>query len=258
MSDAFRRAGRVALVALVVGFAPAASAVAPTGAEAADLSSRAWTQLSRAAVQAAHETAGPAAVQLWIDGAIAAHEQAEADRRAGEVVHAEAATLKSGTWVWKPELADGGPVEVVVSLAAQRAYVFRNRRLIGVSTVSTGRRGHITPTGSYPILQKKKVHFSNLYNNAPMPNMQRMTWDGVALHAGAIPGFPASHGCVRLPQEFSKLLYGATRIGSVVHVIAEEPTTSMAALSHVALMTARSGLPRIRKAEAEKRPRSYG
>ncbi|HEY0026603.1 MAG TPA: L,D-transpeptidase family protein, partial [Allosphingosinicella sp.] len=136
---------------------------------------------------------------------------------------AEAASLKAGEFVWKPERAQAGPVEVVVSIPLQRAYVYRGGALIGVSTVSTGKPGHTTPAGSFEILQKRPKHFSNRYNNAPMPYMQRLTWDGIALHAGHIPGRPASHGCVRLPLAFAKHLFGVTKVGASVHIIKLSP-----------------------------------
>ena len=138
--------------------------------------------------------------------------------------------LDPGEFVWRPELAPTGEVEMVVSIPQQIAYVYRGGSLIGVTTVSTGRRGHTTPTGRFPILEKRREHYSNLYNNAPMPFMQRLTWDGIALHAGHIPGRPASHGCVRLPLEFARMLFSATRVGGTVHIIAEE-TTADAALA---------------------------
>ena len=138
--------------------------------------------------------------------------------------------LDPGEFVWRPELAPTGEVEMVVSIPQQIAYVYRDRVLIGVTTVSTGRRGHTTPTGRFPILEKRREHYSNLYNNAPMPFMQRLTWDGIALHAGHIPGRPASHGCVRLPLEFARLLFSATRVGGTVHILAEE-TNADAALA---------------------------
>ncbi len=106
--------------------------------------------------------------------------------------------LKPGEYVWHPEISPQGPVVLVVSLPEQRAYVYRNGVLIGASTVSTGKKGHETPTGVFTILQKHEDHRSNLYNDAPMPYMQRLTWSGVALHAGKLPGYPASHGCVRM------------------------------------------------------------
>jgi hypothetical protein len=94
--------------------------------------------------------------------------------------------------------------------------VYRNGVRIAVSTVSTGKKGHETPTGVFTILQKNKDHRSSLYNDAPMPWMQRLTWDGIALHAGKLPGYPASHGCVRLPDEFAKRLFAVTDFGITV------------------------------------------
>jgi len=138
-------------------------------------------------------------------------------------------SLDPGEYVWQPELAPDGPVEVVVSLPLQIAYVFRGGTLIGVSTVSTGKPGHETPTGTLPILQKKKEHYSNLYDNAPMPFMQRLTWDGIALHAGAIPGEPASHGCVRLPDGFARKLFAVTSVGASVHITDDAPPSPEAA-----------------------------
>lgn len=124
--------------------------------------------------------------------------------------------LAPGQFAWQPQFATAGPLLVVVNIDEQMAYVYRNGLRIGRSSVSTGKKGHETPTGVFTILQKNREHYSNLYNNAPMPFMQRLTWDGVALHAGKIPGYPASHGCVRLPYEFSELLFGATTTGVTV------------------------------------------
>ena len=141
---------------------------------------------------------------------------------------AEEASLPPGEYIWRPELATEGAVEIVVSIPLQRAFVYRAGTLIGVTTVSTGRPGHETPTGSFPILQKRREHYSNLYNNAPMPFMQRLTWDGVALHAGQIPGRPASHGCVRLPLAFARLLFGVTQVGATVHIVPHSPAATEA------------------------------
>ncbi|MEO6155159.1 MAG: L,D-transpeptidase family protein [Thermomonas sp.] len=129
--------------------------------------------------------------------------------------------LQPGDYSWNPERAADGQVVVVVSIPQQRAHVYRNGVRIGVSTVSTGQAGHPTPTGTFEILQKKVLNHSNLYNNAPMPYMQRLTWDGIALHAGKIPGYPASHGCIRLPLAFAKILYAETERGMLV-VIADD------------------------------------
>jgi hypothetical protein len=96
---------------------------------------------------------------------------------------------------------------MVVSITEQRAYVYRNGVLIGATTVSTGRSGHPTPTGIFTVLQKQKEHRSTIYDGAPMPYMERLTWGGVALHAGGLPGYPESHGCIHLPSEFARRLF---------------------------------------------------
>ena len=134
---------------------------------------------------------------------------------------ASIAALEAGGYLWAPETAPAGQVLVVVSLPEQRAYVYRAGVRIGVSSVSTGTATHPTPTGVFEILQKKVDHRSNLYNDAPMPYMQRLTWDGIALHAGKVTGRPASHGCVRLPRAFAEALYAETEKGSIV-VIADD------------------------------------
>ena len=136
--------------------------------------------------------------------------------------------LRPGQYRWWPEASASGPVEIVVSIPLQVAYVYRGGTLIGVSTVSTGREGYETPAGSFPILQKERVHHSNRYENAPMPFMQRLTWDGVALHAGQIPGHPASHGCIRLPLAFARQLFSVTRLGANVHVVEDSVSPEQA------------------------------
>jgi hypothetical protein len=129
-----------------------------------------------------------------------------------------AGTREPGDFAWTPELAPSGPVAVVISLPEQRAYVYRNGLRIGVSPISSGREGFETPSGIYTILQKRREHYSNRYDNAPMPFMQRLTWDGVALHAGSLPGYPASHGCIRLPPAFAEKLFEVTTPGTLVVV----------------------------------------
>lgn len=124
--------------------------------------------------------------------------------------------LKPGEFIWAPQVAPRGPMMIVVSLQRQKAYVYRNGVIIGVSTVSTGTKDRETPTGVFTVLQKDIDHKSNLYSNAPMPFMQRLTWGGIALHAGKLPGFPASHGCIRLPNGFARVLYGVTARGMTV------------------------------------------
>ncbi len=136
-------------------------------------------------------------------------------------VHQTVEAMKPGQYLWAPQVAPEGPVVIVVSIARQRAYAYRNGVPIGISTVSTGKKGHETPTGVFTVLQKKVDHKSNLYNDAPMPYMQRLTWDGIAMHAGNLPGYPASHGCVRLPLGFAQKLYEVTKLGLTVIVTAD-------------------------------------
>ncbi len=112
---------------------------------------------------------------------------------------------------------------IVVSLPEQIARVYRNGVQVGVAKVSTGKPGHLTPTGIFTILNKDKDHRSKTYDNAPMPYSERLTWDGVALHAGGVPGYPESHGCVHLPSAFAELLFGITNVGMTV-VIANDAT----------------------------------
>lgn len=135
---------------------------------------------------------------------------------AGRQVDKPLDQLKPGEFTWHPERSRQGPVAVIVSLPDQLVHVYRNGVRIAVSTCSTGKKGHRTPAGVFTILQKDKHHHSSTYNNAPMPNMNRLTWQGIALHAGNLPGYPASHGCIRLPLKFSELLFTVTHLGTPV------------------------------------------
>lgn len=128
----------------------------------------------------------------------------------------QADRLKAGEWVWRPEIAPEGPILVYVDLGRQLATVYRNGIRIGVSTISSGRPGYDTPTGVFTILEKNKDHISRKFDDAPMPYQERLTWSGVALHAGGLPGYPESHGCVHLPLAFSKLLFEAMPLGGTV------------------------------------------
>jgi len=191
---------RASIVALTLGALPVASAAMQVS-----------TGTAGAAVQ-------PAAPIVAMPALPSAADVAQAQ------LATDAAALDAGEFVWRPELASAGNVEIVVSIPQQRAYIYRANRLIGVTTVSTGRPGHRTPTGRFPIIEKRRTHFSNLYNNAPMPFMQRLTMGGIALHAGQIPGYAASHGCVRLPYEMARNLFGTTQVRTVVHIVADSPT----------------------------------
>jgi lipoprotein-anchoring transpeptidase ErfK/SrfK len=135
--------------------------------------------------------------------------------------------LKPGQYVWR-NVDAFGPSRVVVSLSDQLAFLYRGDELVAVSTISSGKEGHDTPTGIFPILEKKTLHHSKKYENAPMPFTQFLDQYGIALHAGMIPGRPASHGCVRLPAKFAAKLYGVTKVGSTVLIGGEPASASMA------------------------------
>ncbi len=145
-------------------------------------------------------------------------------------VGTDPAKLKPGEFVWNAAAAPEGPLVIVVSLPEQIARVYRNGVQIGVAKVSTGKPGHLTPTGIFTILNKDKDHRSKTYDNAPMPYSERLTWDGIALHAGGVPGYPESHGCVHMPTRFAELLFGITSVGMTV-VIANA-TSAPVEVSH--------------------------
>ncbi len=126
------------------------------------------------------------------------------------------------------------PLLVVVSIGSQRISVFDRNGQIAQSRISSGTRYNPTPTGVFSILQKRRRHYSNLYAGAAMPNMQRITWSGVALHAGHLPGYPASHGCIRLYYSFSKWLFGVTEMGTRVIVSRSNPVPKK--ISHPILL----------------------
>jgi len=125
--------------------------------------------------------------------------------------------LKPGQYVWRKGSFDGEP-RLVVSLSAQQAYLYRGDALVAVSSISTGKDEKPTPKGIFTVLAKKVMHRSQKYENAPMPFMQRFDQYGTALHAGHNPGYPASHGCIRLPAEFAKRLFGVTDLGATVMI----------------------------------------
>jgi hypothetical protein len=165
------------------------------------------------------------ALAAWLaaqSGAAAAQEGLAADTMQAE--------LAPGRHVWNDSPEAQGPLSIAVSLPQQMLYVFRGETLIGMAAVSTGSPGRETPVGDYQILQKAQWHRSNLYSNAPMPFMQRLTWDGIAIHAGENPGYPASHGCIRVPTAFARKLFAATALGVrvVISDIAPRPADAPA------------------------------
>jgi hypothetical protein len=171
---------------------------------------------------------------MLLAGAAPSAALAQAVDLAGRPILEIVPALKTGQYAWAPDAAPEGPGLLVVNLATQRAILFRNGVPIGASTVSTGKPGYETPTGVFTVLEKKREHFSKTYDNAPMPNMQRLTWKGIALHAGNLPGYPASHGCIRLPPKFSSLLFGATKLGMTVIITSLPAAPSQSAAPDVA------------------------
>lgn len=127
-----------------------------------------------------------------------------------------------------------GPLQIMVSKDLQELKIYDGGVVVATSRVSTGKAGHSTPTGIFSILEKKRSHFSNIYDSAPMPFMQRLTWSGIALHASnSVPSYPASHGCVRLPNDFAKTLFSVTRRGG--HVLITDREIEPRRIVHEAL-----------------------
>jgi hypothetical protein len=137
---------------------------------------------------------------------------------------AEAGELLPGAYLWDPSIAPSGPLNMTVDLSSQRTFVYRGGRLIGISTISSGKPGHETPTGTFTVLQKERIHHSNLYDDAPMPYMERLAWSGLALHAGHVRGYPASHGCIHLPMGFAAALFREPTRGMQVVIEGHAPS----------------------------------
>jgi len=145
--------------------------------------------------------------------------------------------LKPGEYWWNPQLSPSGPVVVLVSVPQQTMHIYRNGILIGRSSISSGTKGNATPGGVFSILEKKETHRSKKYDNAPMPYMQRLTWTGIAMHSGQLPGYAASHGCIRLPYDFSVRLYDVTAKGGTV-VVGDNKTPTPYLASNPGLLLA--------------------
>jgi lipoprotein-anchoring transpeptidase ErfK/SrfK len=124
--------------------------------------------------------------------------------------------LTPGQYLWATTVPTQGETRIVIDRLTQMAYVYRADKLVGAATVSTATVGRITPLGFWSVLEKRPFYRSKKYDNAPMPFMQRIDTYGIALHGGKNPGFPASHGCIRLPMKFAEKLYGLTKVGSKV------------------------------------------
>ena len=161
--------------------------------------------------------AAPAIAMIETPEAKAAAADAAAEAHADMVATFGVDRLKPGQYLWDDESGDGAP-RVIVSLSNQTAYLYRGDRLAAVTSISSGKDTNPTPTGYFPIMEKKVMHRSRKYDNAPMPHMQRIDTYGIALHAGMNPGRPASHGCIRLPAKFAAKLFTVTKVGTPVMI----------------------------------------
>ena len=168
-------------------------------------------------------------VQMLVLGALVAMTAAPIFARGSQVssplaLAKLADNLQPGDWVWAPTIAPLGPLLIYVELDRQLGTVYRNGERIGVTTILSSKAGQTTPAGVFTLLEKQDIdHRSSTYNKAQMPFEQRLSWDGVAMHAANRPGRPAGHGSVRLPLEFSRLLFETPTTGGTV-VIANRPS----------------------------------
>ncbi len=167
---------------------------------------------------------------------------AGADKSKGKDAAAKTADVKT---------SPKGPLFVVISIADQQITIYNHDGVVTRSRVSTGMAGHPTPKGVYTIIGRERYHYSNIYGGAPMPFMQRVTWSGVAMHLGVVPGYPASHGCIRLPGGFAAHLWGLTKIGE--RIVIARHDVKPAAFEHAALP-----VPKMQSAPADTETASIG
>ena len=160
--------------------------------------------------------------------------------------------LIPGVKATAPEKLPPGPLHVVISIRQQRMTLYVNGQPFAQSPVSTGVPGHPTPQGVFSVIQKNLHHRSNIYSAAPMPYMQRITWSGVAMHEGRLPGYPASHGCIRLPREFAQRLWGVTRIGARVIIAQDEVVPSVIVHARLAALKPQEVAPSASAEPAQK------
>src|SRR3984893_13492579 len=144
--------------------------------------------------------------------------------------------------------AAGAPIMAIVSLRNQRITVYDAKGWTLRAPVSSGQHGRETPAGIFSVIEKEAEHYSNLYDDAYMPHMQRITWSGIALHGGPLPGHPASHGCVRMPYDFAAHLFGATKLG--IRVIVAPTDVAPVEIAHPALFSPKPGAGAVAAARA--------
>ena len=188
----------------------ALAAISLTGSSASEAKLRIFGHAPHASHAATARARGPQPVPYhWTQGAAPkAHSDMVAEF--GKV------GLTPGQYLWATTVPTQGETRIVIDRLTQMAYVYRADKLVGAATVSTATVGRITPLGFWSVLEKRPFYRSKKYDNAPMPFMQRIDTYGIALHGGKNPGFPASHGCIRLPMKFAEKLYGLTKVGSKV------------------------------------------
>jgi lipoprotein-anchoring transpeptidase ErfK/SrfK len=213
--------------------------VGVTGAVSSTTTLRFW-QLAILTAAGAIGTTGKAEAALYYwpdyaDGSYYVRQQRPAmerpkARKRGPAAKKAVAEKETGA---KPQ----GPLVIVVSIERQKVTIFDANGAFAESPVSTGMKGHATPMGVFSVIQKHKFHHSNIYSGAPMPYMQRITWSGVAMHAGVLPGYPASHGCIRMPMAFAVKMWNWTRMGA--RVIVTPGTISPHSFSHPLLASVR-------------------
>jgi L,D-transpeptidase catalytic domain len=170
--------------------------------------------------------------------------------------HAVAASSRNERAVASVERAAGEPVMAIVSLRNQRITVYDANGWILRAPVSSGQKGRETPAGVFSVIEKEAEHYSNLYDDAYMPHMQRITWSGIALHGGPLPGYPASHGCIRMPYDFAARLFDATRLG--MRVIVAPDDVLPVEIAHPALFSPKPGAGAVAAARAAEAQEAAG
>jgi lipoprotein-anchoring transpeptidase ErfK/SrfK len=163
-------------------------------------------------------TPADAALYYWRDSDPGMYGYAEPPQRARPPQRVRRAPKKQETKVKEPAVHPQLPLVIAVSIGSQRVRIYDANGFFAEAPVSTGMPGHPTPMGVFSVIEKDRYHHSNIYSGAPMPFMQRITWGGVALHAGVLPGYPASHGCIRMPNDFATKMWGWTKLGARVFV----------------------------------------
>ncbi len=159
-----------------------------------------------------------AALYYYRDSDPALTRSSEPPQRVRQPQRAHRAAKKQETKVKETTVHPQMPLVIAVSIGSQRVKIYDANGLFAEAPVSTGMAGHPTPQGVFSVIEKDRYHHSNIYSGAPMPFMQRITWGGVAMHAGVLPGYPASHGCIRMPNEFATKMWGWTKMGARVFV----------------------------------------